>query len=278
MYYTMIRERNLQGFYPPGDPKLDLYASRAPAQVDQLCARWRIPPEIGRDVARLALFDIILFIGEPFLLFIGTSSDSRKDDSGSMEFDERIADLKVILARLLFAVMLFDDDGISVRLMNMEKDPTWNEVTGQPNPNVKMDNIKSEQEVETLVSNIKFSGTTPLGTMLKKRVLVPMVIAKASHNDLPKPVMIITITDGKPNEKDPNALYGAVSSASSELANTRYGAGAVAFQFAQVGNDQEATKFLRELDKDPKIGHLIDCTSSKFIIAMHKQLLTKSFK
>ncbi|KAG6995527.1 hypothetical protein G7Y79_00044g079980 [Physcia stellaris] len=246
MYYTMIRERNLQGFYPPGHPKLDLYANRAPAQVDQLCARWRIPPEIGRDVARLALFDIILFI----------------DDSGSIRFFERIEDLKVILARLLFAVMLFDDDGISVRLMNMEKDPTWNEVTGKPNPNVKMDNIKTEQEVETLVSNIHFSGMTPLGTMLKKRVLEPMVIAKAFHNDLSKPVMIITITDGKPNEKDPNALYGAVSSASSELANTRYGAGAVAFQFAQVGNEKEATDFLDELDKDPKIGHLIDCTSN----------------
>ena len=271
----MIRERNLQGFYPPGHPKIDLYASRAPAQVDQLCARWRIPPEISRDVARLALFDIIIFIGESFLLFISTNSDSRKDDSGSMVFEEggrRVEDLKAVLSRLLFAVMLFDDDGISVRCMN--EDPRIDQATRRIDPNVRIDNIKSEQEVETLVSKIHFSGKTPLGTQLAKEVLEPMVIAKASSSDLPKPVMIITITDGQPTEK-PEALHGAVSSASSELAKTRYGAGAVAFQFAQVGNDEKATKFLQKLDKDPQIGHLIDCTSSKFTISIHKQLLTK---
>ena len=260
----------MQGFYPTGDPRLDLYASRAPAQVDQLCARWRIPPEIGRDVAKLALFDIIIFIGESSLLFVSTTSNSQKDDSGSMVLDEgkRVKDLKAILSRLLFAVMLFDDDGISVRCMNTN--PT------EKAPNVRLDNIKVEQEVEMLVSNIHFTGQTPLGTMLRKKVLEPMVIKKASTNDLPKPVMVITITDGEPNGEGKRDVHNAVSSASSGLTNTRYGAGAVAFQFAQVGDDEEATNFLQKLDKDPQIGHLIDCTSSKFVILVHIQLLTKS--
>lgn len=262
MYYTVIREKNLQSFYPLGDRRLDLYASRASAQVDQLCARWRIPPEIGRDVARLALFDIIIFIGESSLVFISDTSDSRKDDSGSMAFEEdgkRIEDLKAVLSRLLFAVMLFDDDGISVRCMNTS-------------PSVRLDNIKSEQEVEMLVSNIPFSGTTPLGTELGEKVLEPMVIAKAFANNLQKPVMIITITDGQPTaeRKGDRALHDAVRSASSKLAGTRYGAGAASFQFAQVGNDGAATRFLQKLDKDPQIGHLIDCTSSKSIDSMHE--------
>lgn len=37
---------------------------------------------------------------------------------------------------------------------------------------------------------------------------------------------------------------------------------AVSFQFAQVGNDLRAREFLAKLDRNPRIGHLIDCTSS----------------
>jgi len=66
-----------------------------------------------------------------------------------------------------------------------------------------------------------------------------------------------------------------------ELKRTRYGADAVSYrssllpyplrmtkkerlmtEFAQVGNDQKATRFLEELDNHPQIGGLIDCTSN----------------
>ena len=180
-----------------------------------------------------------------------------KDDSGSMVFEEfgkRVDDLKAVLSRLLFAVMLFDDDGISVRCMNTS-------------PDVRLDNIKSEQEVEMLVSNIPFKGLTPLGTELGRRVLEPLVISKAVAGKLNKPVMVITITDGQPSGEltgNDRTLHETIRSASARLAGTEYGPGAVAFQFAQVGNDKTATAFLQKLDKDPQIGHLIDCTSSKF--------------
>ena len=184
-------------------------------------------------------------------------ANSIKDDSGSMEFEEdgkRVDDLKAMLSRLLFAVMLFDDDGISVRCMNTS-------------PNVRLDNIKSEQEVEMLVSSIPFKGLTPLGTELGKKVLDPLVIELANDRKPHKPVMVITITDGQPSGEpggNDRALHETIRSASEKLAGTRYGPGAVAFQFVQVGNDPTATKFLQKLDKDPQVGHLVDCTSSKF--------------
>jgi hypothetical protein len=56
----------------------------------------------------------------------------------------------------------------------------------------------------------------------------------------------------------------AIRLAVDEVSHTRYGKGAVAFQFTQVGTDQRAREFLGDLDEDPRIGHLIDCTSSKF--------------
>ena len=50
--------------YPQDGPELDAIAKRAAYQVDQLCAAWHIPREIGMDLVKLALFDVILFIGQ----------------------------------------------------------------------------------------------------------------------------------------------------------------------------------------------------------------------
>ena len=49
---------------PLNDPRLDKYASLAPTKVEQLSRQWGIPMEVGRDLVKLALFDIILYIGE----------------------------------------------------------------------------------------------------------------------------------------------------------------------------------------------------------------------
>ena len=39
-------------------------ASNITSQVNELCATWCVPREIGQDIAKLALFDIILYIGK----------------------------------------------------------------------------------------------------------------------------------------------------------------------------------------------------------------------
>ena len=49
--------------YPPNDQRLDFYANKASSQVEQLCQKWRVPREVGQDIVKLALFDIILYIG-----------------------------------------------------------------------------------------------------------------------------------------------------------------------------------------------------------------------
>lgn len=60
----VIREKNLQNMFPPNHPLLDHIASQAPAKVDQLCTKWGVPREVGQDISKLGLFDIILYIGE----------------------------------------------------------------------------------------------------------------------------------------------------------------------------------------------------------------------
>lgn len=166
------------------------------------------------------------------------------------ENGERIDDLKLIISRVSFAAGLFDDDGIQVRFMNS---------------NEQGNNIKGNQQVEELISRIRFQGLTPMGRELQNKVLGPLVIGPAGAGQLRKPVLVIIITDGQPTGESQRDIANIILTASRQLqGNPRCGKGAVAFQFAQVGNDLKAREFLKQLDENREIGDIIDCTSSKF--------------
>jgi len=100
-----IREKQLQAFYPPTDSQLDQAAAVAAAHIDHVCEEWGILIEVGRDLAKLALFDIVLYI----------------DNSGSMACNEngkRIEELRMVVSYVISVVRLFDADGFAIRFMN----------------------------------------------------------------------------------------------------------------------------------------------------------------
>lgn len=207
-------------------------------QVDRLCQTWHINKEIGNDIVKLALYDIVIYV----------------DDSGSMQFEEkgeRIKDLQLILERVAFAATLFDDDGIEIRFMN--QNPPEHVISG----------IRSDQQIQQLITGHKFSGLTPMGTELRKKVIDGIVLNKLRSNQLRKPVLVIAITDGQPAGEPTDAVFDTVRYAVNEVSRSPFGPGAVAFQFAQVGNDEKAREFLGKLDADPVVGRIVDCTSSR---------------
>jgi hypothetical protein len=163
------------------------------------------------------------------------------------EGGERIDDMKLILQRVAYAATLFDTDGIEIRFMNST---------------IQGNNVRTAQEVDQLIQRIKFQGLTPAGTQLRAKIIDPLVVSPARSGQLRKPVMIITITDGQPAGEPTSALVDTIKYAASEMSRTRYGQGAITFQFAQVGNDLKAREFLGKLDKEPTIGDLVDCTSN----------------
>ncbi|KAL4919936.1 hypothetical protein BDW62DRAFT_28048 [Aspergillus aurantiobrunneus] len=231
-----IQEKNLQSFYPP--EKLDRLVqglSRdGPAKVNRIVNEFSLPMEIAMDVIKLSLYDIVLYV----------------DDSGSIEFEEkgvRKEQLKQILGIVATVASTFDEDGISLRFMNND---------------FMQNNIRSAQEVDQIISNIRFAGMTPLGTSMRARVLDPLIIGPAKAGRLQKPVLVITITDGQPAGEPQDAVSQGIRMAVDEVSRTPFGRGAVAFQFSQVGNDTKARDFLGSLDNDPSIGGLIDCTSN----------------
>ncbi|OGM43068.1 transcription factor RfeF [Aspergillus bombycis] len=231
-----IQEKNLQNFYPP--EKLNLLvqglANDAPAKINKIIREWGVPTEVATDIIKLSLFDIILYV----------------DDSGSIEFEERGVrkeQLRQIIGIVATAASTFDEDGISVRFMNsMERG----------------DGIRNVDDVNMLVSRVRFQGLTPLGTGLKNKVLDPQVVGPARAGRLQKPVLIITITDGQPAGEPLDCVANSIRYAVDEVSRTPFGRGAVSFQFSQVGNDAKARDFLSSLDEDPSIGNLIDCTSN----------------
>ncbi|TNY19328.1 hypothetical protein DMC30DRAFT_354074 [Rhodotorula diobovata] len=243
-----VNEQKIQAFYPPGS--LEPLAQRIAQSgaLANISGQWRIPMEIAMDLARLALFDTVLYI----------------DDSGSMAFEEngsRIDDAKLIIGRVAQAASLFDTDGISVYFMNSQ-------TVGN--------NITSEQQAQQLVSQIRFSGLTPLGTLddgpdatlvlvvpqaLDQKIIQPLLLGPARSGQLRKPLLVVAVTDGAPGGEARDTIVRVIKNASNTLGQTRYGPDALSVQIAQIGNDNGARKFLEELDEDPVVGGLIDCTS-----------------
>ncbi|GAA6055817.1 hypothetical protein JCM3770_004774 [Rhodotorula araucariae] len=230
-----VQEQKIQAFYP--DPRsLEALAHRIvqSGALPNIAAQWRLPMEIAVDLAKLALFDVILLI----------------DDSGSMAFEEggsRIDDAKLVISRVAQAASLFDDDGIQVRFLNSR---------------IEGNGIRNEPEALALLNQIRFSGMTPLGTSLDSKILQPLVLHPARQGTLQKPVLIIAVTDGQPGGEPRDQLVRVLVNASRQLQQTRYGADALSVQLAQIGNDMHARAFLEEIDNHPVIGNLVDCTSN----------------
>jgi len=227
----VIAANGLQTFYDQN--RFEEVVRRVLAiDFNYISQQWRISKELSYDLAPLALYDIIFYC----------------DDSGSMIFEEngdRIEDLKFILDKVAPIATMFDSDGILVRFMNNNREGNG---------------IKNSFDVQALLSSVTFSGTTPLGTNLDKKVIQPFVVGQANSQRMMKPVLVIAITDGEPSEQR-DTLAKVVNSAKIALSRTRYGPGAFALEIAQVGKDARAQKFLASLDTDPTVGKMIDCTS-----------------
>ncbi|MCJ1368417.1 hypothetical protein MMC16_007559 [Acarospora aff. strigata] len=192
-----------------------------------------MPLELAHDLATLALYDIVIFA----------------DDSGSMIFEEggeRINDLKLILGRVAEVATMFDEDGIVVRFMN---------------GTVEGNGIRDPLSANNLIQQVNFTGMTPLGTALDSKVIRPFLGGGIQGRNLQKPILVITITDGEPTGEPANTVANVIKNAKNMCANSIYGPGAIAFEFAQVGKDTKAQAFLGRLDTDPEIGKMIDATS-----------------
>lgn len=175
-----------------------------------------------------------------------------------MQFEEngrRINELRDLLKKVAFAATLFDEDGVSIRFMNQacQSDPRDVPRNVPELPDHLVNHIKTDQQIEQLMSQKSFNGLTPLGTQMRAKI-IEGIVARGGR----KPYLVVTVTDGQPAGENRNAIFETI-----KYAHSRFPKGTVNFAFVQVGNDQPAQEFLAELDNDPEVGHLVDVTSSK---------------
>ncbi|KAJ3117781.1 hypothetical protein HDU96_005562 [Phlyctochytrium bullatum] len=217
----IVAENQLQCLWPD-EGVVELAGKLARIDFTRLSTGWNIPREI-----------IVFFC----------------DDSGSMQQEEggsRIDDLRSIIERVAEFACALDEDGISVRFMNSP---------------LSGDHLRTHADIHTLLSRVPFTGLTPLGTQLHRRVIDPLVLHPAHHRHLRKPVLVLIITDGEPVGEPRHTVQHVILHTHTVLAQMGLPRTAVAFGFAQCGTDRGAQRFLEELDRDPQIGGQIDCTS-----------------
>lgn len=104
-------------------------------------------------------------------------------------------------------------------------------------PNM-LEGIRTEQQIQAVLQGKKYKGLTPFGTKLRQKVIDPIVLPKLRQPR--KPILVIGITDGQPAGENNGSLEDTIRYAVNSTSNL--GPGAVAFQFAQVGNDQKGKR------------------------------------
>lgn len=229
---NVIRSKNLSKFYPNSQSYQTILNKLYNINFARLSTEWRLNPQICSKLAALSLYDIIVLC----------------DDSGSMAFEEqgsRIDDLKMILERIAQIATLFDDDGILIRFMNS---------------NLEGNGITNQNQVNQLMQGIQFNGLTPIGTELERKILQPFFVNAIERRQFNKPLLVFVITDGEPAGESRDKVYEVISNAVRIAFQSGYGAG-LAIQFAQVGKDQGAQRFLAALDNNSVIKDVVDTTS-----------------
>jgi len=231
---SIVHERHLERMYPVG--RLNVLADFVATHVDfgAVARQWKLPMELAMDLSSLSLYDIVIYA----------------DDSYSMQGSNWDSDLMAIVQRTAGVATLFDSDGIDVRFMNGSQD---------------RDNIRTEAEVMQLLHDARPCGLTPIGTSLKAKILDPYVMRVRAHRSCPlqlKPVLVVTVTDGSPQGESSDTLFRAIRDCRAALLEAGFSGNEVAYQFAQVGDDEKAAAFLDELDNHPEIGQFVDATSN----------------
>jgi len=196
------------------------------------------------DMAVMGLYDIVFFI----------------DDSGSMSINQPSEDnmtrwetARQIVAKIAFIATLMDQDGVLIRAFNDPKEGNG---------------LSSIQHVDEWFNGVHPNGGTPSGSALRNNIINPIIKPMVNNNELQRPVLIITVTDGAPNTSPINEkqeLEKVLIETKQLFKNSKYGEFGISFGFVQVDVNNEATEFLGYLDEHPIIGNFVDCTSSYFV-------------
>ncbi|KAF9456826.1 hypothetical protein BDZ94DRAFT_1326699 [Collybia nuda] len=151
------------------------------------------------------------------------------DDSASMA-GGLWADAREALAGITDLNGQVSSDGVDVYFMNDHRNAL---------------NCREGAEVRMLFNSVNPCGETPIGRKLQElfEKYIPLIENKSRFH---RPITIVVITDGVPTDEPADVIVEAAR----RLDHNNVPLKQFGIQFAQIGNDPEATEALRELDDD----------------------------
>ncbi|OCL09002.1 hypothetical protein AOQ84DRAFT_272414, partial [Glonium stellatum] len=229
-YLDDFIEDNLAYFYPPNDDRVKEIARRAADQAQTVTTKLQLSPDLTPGLAKLALYDFVILC----------------DNSSSMEQENRMLALGETLKRVAAFATILSDYGISVRFLNYDEDC-----------NGEFDNLTKLRDIEKKLGRVPCGGDTRLGTVLKDKILKPMVLSKARRDMLKKPIIVVIITDGEPFGEPRDKLREIIRDCKIRMDLRGYKKSAVIFLISRVGTSLEAATFLDELRADKEVGNMV---------------------
>ncbi|EIN08708.1 hypothetical protein PUNSTDRAFT_143447 [Punctularia strigosozonata HHB-11173 SS5] len=179
------------------------------------------------------------------------------DDSGSMETPdcltmtrfERLRQVVWHIARVANR-LIPEDMGVHLRFIN--------------HPSSSDHDDLSATRARTIVNAVHPTGGTALGTELESRILQPLVydvLDDPRGARLKRPLLVCTITDGAPTDRNRDAFKDAILRCKRRIVQAGYDSKTVIFSISHIGQDPEAVRFVGSLRRDKEIKDVIYCTS-----------------
>ncbi|KAL4912893.1 hypothetical protein BDW62DRAFT_206041 [Aspergillus aurantiobrunneus] len=218
-------EANFQGSKSLPKEQVQRIVAQVADRAQLIAQKYKVPPQTVTKAARLSFYDYIVFY----------------DDSKSMRNDSRIPTLKATVRGLFSAARLLNADA-KFSVIPFADKAEW-------------ENVRTEGELEEIISQMKFHTSARVAEPLAKRVLQP-IAAKVSDGESLHPTVVVVVTDGGIGVTV--SKFGKmVSQFKSYLVEQGYDGPTVLFLVCRVGNDDEAAESLRQINETPSIQEVI---------------------
>ena len=239
---SYVSKANLSKFFAPGDQFLADVASAADALRQNPSETFRSEDNIVR-LTRLALYQPVIYCDDSrSMRFSSTSTSGSQLGTRYEVMVALVKRMSRICTRLVPA-----GTGVELRFVNSN-------IAGQYKAN----------EIEKLLKDISLKAGSKLGTRLDAKILTPLVYDVINRGDrLQRPILVCTITDGNPFGEPASLFKASILRCREFLVEKGYDPSAVKFLISQIGDDREATRFLKDLSEDEDLQDMLYCTSDR---------------
>lgn len=100
-----------------------------------------------------------------------------------MNKGDRIKVLEDTCQRVSQIAGLLQPQGVYLRFLNHKNDRHFN-------------NLTDPEDIQSKMGAVKYSGKTRLGTVLKNKIIEPLIFEKANSRQLERPIITVIVTDG----------------------------------------------------------------------------------